>query len=195
MYVALHFCFSLSFAISPSFLCRYPGYPQCLMPMVSMGWFIFRHVLFPFQWKSTTDSDPSQIHHRDIHGKSCYSIGRVVPIFPSHPHRVRRQRLSCPTLLSITILMGLSRGITVHCGNSFTNERHKSIQHPHSPKIRRVKLNKTQKELQQAQWKQNEHMACMYPLLLLVVLTQLSPSAVLSFQERQDFYLSENDLS
>ena len=118
-----------------------------------------------------------------------------MPIFPSHPHRVRQQRLSCPTLLSITILMGLSHGITVHCGNSFTNERHKSIQHPHSPKIRRVKLNKTQKELQQAQQKQNEHMACTYPLLLLVVLTQLSPSAVLSFQERQDFYLSENDFN
>ena len=69
--------------------------------------------------------------------------------------------------------MGLSRGVTVHCGTSFTNERRKkSLQHTLSPKIRKVKLNKTRKELQEAPRKQNERLACtylLYPLTLLIV--------------------------
>ena len=66
--------------------------------------------------------------------------------------------------------MGLSRGVTVHCGTSFAHERRtKSSQHPLSPKKHKMKLNKTRKELEQDQRKQNERMASTYPLLLLVV--------------------------
>ena len=66
--------------------------------------------------------------------------------------------------------MGLSRSVTVHCGTSFTNEWHtKSSQHPASLKICKVKLNKSQQELQEAQWKHKECIASMYPLSLLVL--------------------------
>ena len=56
--------------------------------------------------------------------------------------------------------MGLSRRVTVHCGTSFSNERH--MRRVGSPKPRKVKLNKTRRELQEAQRKQHERMASMY---------------------------------
>ena len=60
--------------------------------------------------------------------------------------------------------MGLSRGVTVYCGTSFADERHtKSSRHPVGPKIRKVKLNKSRRELQHAQQKQKERIASMYP--------------------------------
>jgi hypothetical protein len=93
--------------------------------------------------------------------------------------------------------MGLSRRVTVHCGTSLTNDRHtKSSRHPAKPKIRKVKLNKTRQELEQAQRKQNERIASMCPHSLLVLYAQRPPCAVLSFQERQDILnLTENDVS
>lgn len=67
--------------------------------------------------------------------------------------------------------MGLSRGITVHCGTSFANERHmrNSLCRVGSPKPCKVKLNKSRQQLLQAQQEHNERMACMCLTLLSMV--------------------------
>ncbi|KAF8810959.1 hypothetical protein BYT27DRAFT_7231816 [Phlegmacium glaucopus] len=72
--------------------------------------------------------------------------------------------------------MGLSHGVTVHCGTSFANERH--TRRVGSPKPRKVKLNKTCEKLREAQQKHHERMA------------------MLSFQERQDLLdVAQNDIN
>ena len=67
--------------------------------------------------------------------------------------------------------MGLSRGVIVHCGTSFANERQvKSSAHRGgSPKPRKFKLNKSRKELSEARRIRNERMAsaCILPLPVL----------------------------
>ena len=169
-------CSSLSFAsfiLIP--LCRYP---LSLAHTASLtGWFISRHREFSH---FSGYQQLTEIYHRSItdlstentvfplgRGSACFSFphsqawgdNHYVP--PFHP--------PLPILCPFSILMGLSHGITVHCGTSFTDERRtKSSQHPASPKIRKVKLNKSRRELQEAQWKHKERIASMYPLPLLV---------------------------
>jgi len=60
--------------------------------------------------------------------------------------------------------MGLSQGVTIHCGTSFANEQQVkcSLRHMGSEKMCKVKLNKGCKEVLQVQQLQREHMASAY---------------------------------
>lgn len=90
--------------------------------------------------------------------------------------------------------MGLSRRVTVHCGTSFSNESH--TRRVSSPKPRKVKLNKTRRELQEVQRKHRERMASMYMSSLPMLYTNLLKYVVLSFQERQDLLdAAQNDIN
>jgi hypothetical protein len=90
--------------------------------------------------------------------------------------------------------MGLSRRVTVHCGTSFSNERH--ARRAGSPKPRKVKLNKTRRELREAQRKHHERMASMYMSSPPVLYTNLLKYVALSFQERQDLLDgAQNDIN
>jgi hypothetical protein len=63
--------------------------------------------------------------------------------------------------------MGLSRRVTVHCGTSFSSGR--QVRRASSPKPRQLKLNKTRRELQEAQRKYNERMASEYVFATCVI--------------------------
>ena len=93
--------------------------------------------------------------------------------------------------------MGLSRGVTVHCGTSFANERQvkSGARRGGSPKPLKFKLNKSRKELLEARRVRNERMASPCILPLPVLYADQPPHAVLSFQERQDLLdMNENDI-
>ena len=68
--------------------------------------------------------------------------------------------------------MGLSRGVTVHCGTSFANDRRvrSSGHRGSSPKPRKFKLNKSRKELENAQRTRNERLTSVYILMLTVLI-------------------------
>ena len=84
--------------------------------------------------------------------------------------------------------MGLSRGVTVHCGTSFANDRQvkSKVHRGSSPQPRKFKLNKTRKELKEARRMRNEHVASVFFPSLPVLYSDESYSVEFSGATRPD---------